>query len=36
MNKKFICSECGEEMDEDWGMCDDCAADYDDIEEDEE
>lgn len=36
MDKKFICSECGEEMDENCDFCDECAADYDDTEEDEE
>lgn len=35
--EKFICQECGEEMDEDLDMCDDCAfaanEDYDDEDE---
>lgn len=34
MDKKFICSECGEEMDEDCDICEDCS--FADVEEDEE
>ena len=28
MTDKFICNECGAEMDEDEGTCEDCLADY--------
>lgn len=34
MAEKFICSECGEEMDEDCDVCEDCS--FAEQEEDEE
>lgn len=36
MDKPFICSECGEEMDEDCDICEDCSfADEENEEEGE-
>lgn len=36
MTDKFICSECGEEMDEDCDMCEDCSfAEQEEVENDE-
>lgn len=32
--KKFYCDNCGEKMDEDCDLCEDCS--FEDIEEDEE
>lgn len=36
MTEKFICSECGEEMDEDCDMCEDCSFEDQEKEEIEE
>lgn len=35
MSEKFICSECGEEMDEDCDICDQCIVDNEEMEDDE-
>jgi hypothetical protein len=35
IENKFYCNNCGEEMNEDCDLCEDCSFD-DDVEEDEE
>lgn len=34
-DKKFYCSECGDEMEEDCDVCEDCSFDPDWYEDDE-